>query len=82
MRIGNIPARKPATIKLITTRRWSPGLRDSPMRVRLAAVAAGRSGPAYGSPAWLVQTELVVLDDDCGKVAGWKMSRPMRRFGP
>jgi hypothetical protein len=26
MRIGNIPARKPATIKLIATRRRSPGL--------------------------------------------------------
>jgi hypothetical protein len=36
MWIVNIPARNSATIKLITTRRRSPGLRDSPMRVRLA----------------------------------------------
>ena len=42
MRIVNIPARRPATIKLITTRRRSPGLRDSSMRVRHGRAVMGR----------------------------------------
>jgi hypothetical protein len=53
MWIVNIPARKSATIKLITTRTPIAGLRDSPTRVRELRAALCRpigAGPQADSP--------------------------------